>query len=298
MSANAACASLNASAPRAGLARSPSQESLLGLEGKDKYVIVTKSKLEALEKSSASASVVKLDVVPQDLKSDVTDGGFSKPLLLRAPRASTISSGLKTRLGKRTKMAPIELIIPYSLSATTAASGLLTSTLSVDPSSNATEWASLTALYDEYKVISGEFHFGLVGRCQAPGTSGLTVDSNFVVVFDPNDPNSLSSWRNGTEYSQHLSLFPTLITAGATAAADVYGIRTASTGVKFPFHVPRGAALATSSGAINYGGDVWFQVGSTVPCGQLKFYWQTANTTTATAVNGVVYLRVHLRSRA
>jgi len=270
----------------------------LGLEGKDKYVIVTKSKLEALEKSSASAGVVKPVDVPQDRKSDVTDGDFSKPLLLRAPRSSTISNGLKTQSGIRKKLAPIELVIPYSISATTAASGLLTSTLLVDPSSNATEWASLATLYDEYKVVSGELHFGLVGRCPAPGTSGLTVDSNFVVVFDPNDANSLSSWRNGTEYSQHCALFPTLITAGATAATDVYGIRTGAGGARFPFRVPPGAALATSSGAINYGGGVWFQVGSTVPCGQLKFYWQTANTTSATAVSGVVYLRVHLRSRA
>ncbi len=301
------CAASTGTSP-ATLKRSSSQESLLGLEAKDKYVIVQKSKLEALaakaseaKAESAAVPIVNGTVVPSDRKSDITDAdkdSLSKPVLLRSPMTRANNSGAKMMSGTKGKLRQIEVIIPYSVSATTAASGLLTSTLSIDPSSNATEWASLSTLYDEYKVIDGLFRFSVVGRCPLPGSSGLTSDSNFVVVYDPTDTNSLSSWRNGTEYSQHCALFPTLITGGSSAANDIYGIRTGSKGAVLQFTVPKGSGLATSSGAINYGGDVWFAVASTVPCGQLKFYWQTANTTSASAVTGVMYLRVHLRSRA
>lgn len=296
------CAS-SATAPIPVLGRSSSQESLLGLEAKDKYVIVQKSKLEALtaKAESASTPIVKGVDVPSDRKSDITDAGkdsLSKPVLLRSPATRANNSGAKMVSGMRGKLREIEVVIPYSVSATTAASGLLSTTLAIDPSLNTVEWSSLNTLYDEYKVIDGLFRFGVVGRCPLPGTSGLVPDNNFVVVYDPTDVNSLSSWRNGTEYSQHCALFPTLITGGTSAANDIYGIRTGSKGAVLQFTVPKGSGLATSSGAINYGGDVWFAVASTVPCGQLKFYWQTANTTSASAVTGVVYLRVRLRSRA
>jgi hypothetical protein len=125
-------------------------------------------------------------------------------------------------------------------------SGVTLGSLTVDPSL-LTEFASLAALFDEYKCVSGVYHFSVNDW----NVSTASVNSQGVVAYDPSDggvPTSTVSLA--AKQQMQIVAFGT-VNAGATAPTHVH-----SAPLKFEWKVPPGvfvpAGATASEGSSNW----------------------------------------------
>jgi len=206
------------------------------------------------------------------------------------------------RLGLTRGLKPTRVTIPYSFNLTCGVTGVINGGVAISPDTNALEWAAFQALYDEYKVHGGVVKFALGYQTKVPTASGgLNIDNlGFVLAYDPTDPNSLTSVREGTELAQHIMLIASPI-QGAGTAATTFGFRSAnSKPFVLSWSTKKVANLSIQTGAVSYSPGVWKAIqtaGSNNPDGQLKPYGTCDLTAVAVCCTGIHYLDVEFRSR-
>lgn len=248
----------------------------------DQYVLVDK-------KTLAAAKLAALP--PSGMLADSKEA----PL----PLLRTMSGAVNTAM--KSKLQNLRLTIPFSIAFSSAVSGIVSSVVAVSPDSNASEWAAVTGLYDEYRLRGFKVKYAIPAYTPAPGAAGLGPDAALsVLAFDPVDSSALTAVRNGCEYSQHklLASSPALVAA-----------TTGSSNAKFAFpgmhnldvkvQPVLSTAFNSTGAAISTPGE-WTNVlnsGTNLPQGWLKVYMTTDFTTVSTALTGIVYCDVEFRSR-
>jgi hypothetical protein len=187
-------------------------------------------------------------------------------------------------------LKPIKVVIPYTLTWSTDGTGLCAQVANIDPSVNATEWAAWSTLYSEYKVTSVLVRYGVKSRSKMPSYLSTYF---FGVGFDPVNSATPAGVRQISELSQHRILAPRLITAGATAADDVYGF---TDGLhEFRIKVPNSPMVAGSS--VTYVGSVWTSTLAPISVGSLKVFLQSDLVSTNVSVM-FLFVTCEFRSRA
>jgi hypothetical protein len=210
----------------------------------------------------------------KDVK-DVKSPAFTAPSMSVVPRG--------------VKLKSITVTLPYSQALGCDASGLSNTLATVDPSTNTAEWSAFAALYGEYRILKGAFKFGLWCRQSTPAFLSTNL---FAIGFDPTDIATLpGGTRQITEMSQHLLLAPELVTAGATASADVYGFKGGLHTLNWV--CPRADSVVGSGTSVT---SLWTSTKAFIPPGSIKMYVQTSNVSTNVLV-GINYVVMQFRSR-
>jgi len=143
-------------------------------------------------------------------------------------------------------MAPIRIVLPVGLNAymtATVTTGIVNNTNVIRPS-DTTEFATLIALFDEYKMtgLTIKHSSNLIRQGIAVGTS---LDGAYrVTAIDASDGNALANANAGLQYATH-ELLP--LNAVACTKASMHEIR-----VSFPK-----ATLLDSTGNITFAQDTW-----------------------------------------
>jgi hypothetical protein len=171
----------------------------------------------------------------------------------------------------------------------TVTTGTITTVIGIQSSISA-ENASFAAVFDEYRITGGKYHY-IIYQCQVgSGTLGF-----YVVAYDPVDSVALTSIYDGCSKSQrHLVSLP-VQQAGATAT-----VATGPTAVKhcFAWRVPPGITIANSNAG---GAGAWQPTTTTtINWGTLKNYCAPANpfiTTALVGVSGILEMDIEFRIR-
>ncbi len=270
-------------------------------ENSDQYVLVRLSDVKAKQSDYTDQGVT-----PGPAKAGtaaMTSNADVKARTEVASKAVSVRSQVNQQLMQaRQSLQPISIVVPYSFSMSCAVgTGIVSSAQLVLADSNNAEWNALVALYDEYRVSGGTVKYQL--PYTSPNlTSGLTADSMFVMAYDPTDSTALTSVREGCELSQHTLVSGSQILVDAIAGTTRVGyFNSLGAPHQFKFHLKEVEAPTINlSGAINFSAGMWKSAnaaGGNSPDGSLKVYGTSSNTTAVVCVAGIVYLRVHFRSR-
>jgi hypothetical protein len=190
--------------------------------------------------------------------------------------------------GKKS-LKPIRLTLPFSFSLANTGVGLCTAVLQIDPSIS-TEWTSLQALYDEYKMHGFRCEYALISSCV-----GSTADSMLVLAWDPVDATALTSVRNGCELTHHkLHALPNVSGANGTLANG--------TPLKFSVSIRNQESLTISStGQVTGSPGSWKNLPTSGSIGSydgaLKVYNVNSGGNGVAQVVGILYMDISFRSR-
>lgn len=184
----------------------------------------------------------------------------------------------------------MEIVLTMPLMQVNTGANVTAQVFSIDPT-NSSEWASLQALYDEYRFDRGHYCFQL----NALG-NGTTDNSMPAFVYDPADITALPSTSRACEFSQH-KLFVTAITGGP--GGPVYNNGEPH---KFSFHVKGAQSFAiNAAGATLVAAGAWkatqTAAATYVPDGYIKIYWQNNQVVATQVIAGVLYQTYHFRTR-
>lgn len=187
------------------------------------------------------------------------------------------------------KMNSIQMILPTSFTYSNSAANLVTGSINIDVSA-VSEWASLQALYDEYRFDGAVVKFQTL-----VASSGTTSDTMLVLAYDPTDSTVLNSTRAGCELSRH-KLFALPNVAGAS------GVICDGKPLTYSFSCSKNEAFAISStGSLNYLPGAWKSLPNAgfngAPDGCLKIHWANGGAISVPVVTGIFYYRVSFRSR-
>jgi hypothetical protein len=238
-----------------------------------------------------AASVVKEDDKTKDLKSvqcttpplPVQSEGKSlgtvsvpeaKMFKHLGPIGSYLSAKPKSarQMGDMRNQEGIVVRTVYSQAFGCDAAGKSDTTADITPWSNTTEWSALTALYSEYRVLSVKAEIMPYARWTR---SVSPISTNALAVgFNPVSSALSGGVRQIEELTNHKLFYPRLVTAGATAAADVYAFDTNGRPVTLHFKIPSGP-LVVGSGTV-YTTD-WSSTAVQIPPGSIKLYSETSN---------------------
>ncbi len=219
---------------------------------------------------------------------------------LDAAIAATESSlkGARSALASAFGSKPVEFVLPISFAMqTTGGAGILSAPLAVDVSTS-TEWSSLAALFDEFRVLRGKMDFMVMAPAGALTTSGATTfspNSMLVLAWDPADATALTSTRGGCEIQQHQLYASSMRYAGAAGSySGVYEGKHS-----FHFQVAKYAELIMGGApSTNASPGYWKQTVAPGTDGWVKPYLQTLmGTLNDNSVGGILYLTVQLRCR-
>lgn len=192
---------------------------------------------------------------------------------------------------------PVEITLPVSYSMAVNTSGVLAAVFPMDPTA-ASEFSSLAALFDEYKLISASFKFNFACNNTATGTAATNDNVMAVIAFDPAEGTPLTSVRNGTELWNH-KLFGSPASNGTLATQFS---RSNGEPHSMEYKPPHGVLAAINSNVQYAAAGEWVPTISTqnvLYWGYKKTYYQTSYTgTTQNALCGICYYRLAFRSRS
>lgn len=178
----------------------------------------------------------------------------------------------------------VRLNIPFALTATVT-SGVVSTITNVDASAS-TEFASLAAIFDEYKIVQGEVLFTHHCRNLYVFATTSAGANDFLVLGYDTDNVALTSVSNGLELAQH-KLFTT---GNAGGAIEV--LPTAQAVERFEFKVPEGILATTSIGA-----GQWCMTSNPQVYGRIKSYNVGTEVVAKVVSVGFVYLDCEFRIR-
>jgi len=205
--------------------------------------------------------------------------------------AGAISSQMKAvlstvKFGQYKKKA-FRIKLYESISFNTNGAGLITGTVPLDPST-ITEFSSVAQLFDEFRVVSGVYKFGVLAAMVNGGTN---LQSFIVVAYDPTDGTALTSLVAGCQLETHLLVRKPIFSGGAAIlnpADKLHSLR-----VKVPSGVLTGVGTPVTVGA-----SAWQPTaGTPQPYGWFKAYGDNLGAT-ATGFSGVMVFDVEFRMRA
>jgi hypothetical protein len=194
------------------------------------------------------------------------------------------------RAGLGDRPIRIRLSQTYTLTATVT-TGVVNTTVSVLPS-NATEWSTCAALFEEYKCLGGSVNFMYANYTSKPSTGGAVDTNGYPVIgYDADDATAATSSLVLTQLAQHEVLSPMIFCSGVGIAAPACGLHH-----KFHFHIPKGTV---ESGSISIvAGTEWLPVQGVVSAGTVKFYHVGTEVTAVNVTCGVLYYDLEFRCRA
>ncbi len=191
---------------------------------------------------------------------------------------------------------PLVIKLPISVTMSVATSGVLAAALPIDVTAS-TEFTSLAALFDEYKLLSGDIRFNVTAYNTGVGTTADADKGMMVMGYDPAEGSPLTSVRNGCELSHH-ALYGSMATNGSAA---VQFSTAAGHPHRFSFYPPKGVLAAINSNVQYLAADEWVPTTSSqtnLYWGYLKTYFQTSYSgTTQNALVGILTLDVAFRCR-
>jgi hypothetical protein len=152
-----------------------------------------------------------------------------------------LNRGMKSAYGYA---APIHVILAYRATVTTGVNTAYNTVIPASPSSAATEWAQLIALYDEVKVtkMRVQFYTGSIGATPGLMTLGCWA-------YDAANSAVLTSVSAGMQSAQHI-VFSAAIIGSNTGGSVAYPGTNGATfwNVKVPPGSCRSASIGTNMG--------------------------------------------------
>jgi len=117
------------------------------------------------------------------------------------PSNRVLQSALRSNV-PRNPCNEIYRMLTFASSLTSSAGGYLAVVISCAPSASP-DWTSLTGLYDEWRLVGGEYKL----FCQIPNSTVSSIISQpLVTVFDNDDNSSaLTGFTNGLNYPQQMT---------------------------------------------------------------------------------------------
>jgi len=207
-----------------------------------------------------------------------------------------IKAGLKDK--------PIKMRLSAIFVITTTVTTGVTNTLTIGGSNSAlnpsycTEWTTITALFDEYKMLGGQtdFIYGNINAAPESGAPNWTSDCVPIMAYDCDDQTAPTSSILLTQSSQHKTFNPGQKILGAAGA--IVGGGQGETHHKFHFHIPRGDVDPVTNGGILVApGTQWQSCGTPLTHGFLKFYHLGSVVTAKDTGAGFVYFDLEFRCR-
>lgn len=227
-----------------------------------------------------------------DLKTPIVSDPYAEFKAL----AATSRAAVQSMLG----MKAIRFRLPVTNSMSCAVTtGLVSATLALDISLSP-EFASLAALFDEYRFEGGRFDFNII--CPTPtivlGTSAITGASLAAIGYDPADATAATNVRDILQLEQHVQHFARIVpTATAGTFVGVYGTQDNGP-LRLSWKCARLATVSGNGGAVAPG--MWKSTQGNVsnfPDGTIKPFYLSGETTAKACFEGTMYWDVHFRSR-
>jgi len=191
----------------------------------------------------------------------------------------------------------VQLVLPVTTSfLATVTTGVVNPILNVDVSQSP-EWASIQALFDEYRFENGVYKFTVIAPTSTVvlATSSILNNANFAIGFDPADLSGTADVRDVVQLAQHVQKFPRMVATSTIGTyVGVYGTAD-NTPMIFKWKLSPVALVVNTSGS---GAGTWKATGlGSFTDGYIKMYYQSGFTTALNAVNGTMYYHVEVRSR-
>jgi len=183
---------------------------------------------------------------------------------------------------------PIRMRLTSTLALTTTVTTGVTNTVVVGGGNGAlnpnvcTEWATMVALFDEYKCTGGEAAFAYSNPASVVGTA-LTSNSMPVMAYDGDVAASAASSISLTQASQHK-----ILQSSSTTGAYVTGLNK-----RFRWHVPKGVTIGSGVQP----GTEWLLTSTPFAAGCLLFYHVGTVVTAIDTGAGFVYFDLEFRCR-
>lgn len=195
---------------------------------------------------------------------------------------------------------PVEWVLPVTMDLNcTVVTGLCDRTLDIIISS-APEFAALSGLFDEYRMVRGKLNFSVTQPTSTvvTGTSGIGVSSTACIGWDPSDAVAATNSRDILQLQHHKQLFPRLVPTG-TASTHVGEYGNVDNQPYVLHWDYKDCQAVTGNGGV-VGPGMWKSTQGNVfnyPDGTLKTYYQTGTTAAVTTFTGCMYWTVQFRTR-
>jgi len=199
---------------------------------------------------------------------------------------------LRAGLGDR----PIRMKITHNFVITTTVTTGVTNTVTCSGGNNglnpglATEWSTLAALFDEYRLFGGHLDFVYKNQIAVNLLQAVTSNSLPVIGFDEDNATSAVSSLGLTQLSQHKILTP--MAGGSDEKISPSG----PIHHQFHWHQPKGVVQAP--GQTFNPGNGWYDVVAVGAGGDTKFYHVGTEITAVNTGAGIVYFDVEFRCRS
>jgi hypothetical protein len=272
-----------------GRAKSLRHQAIARINSSRKIVKPIVEQLTQKSKSLALAKSGFFDVKSKDDKQDLT--AIQKEVDQLQKELQLAVGAFRAGLGDR----PIRMKLSAAFAITTTVTSGVTNTVTIATISNAinpsfaTEWSSLSALFEEYRIFGGHCKFNYINRIESISAS---INSGTIpcMAYDADDATSATSTLLLTQTAQH-RLYSTWVGTATQAVAPAAGITH-----EFSFHIPKGDA--TGGSGTNIPGTQWNPVAAVTTHGYLKFFHQAAVVTAIDTGAGIIYYDLEFRCRA
>jgi len=256
-----------------------------GNDHRQKYAVVMKTVKEALPKLRLSLNTDRKYFAKD---SDDKDQKKSADTLLLEQSIAMAKQSLAVTLGNR--VFKLRLNDAFLLTATVT-SGIVNTIANVE-CSNSPEFNSCVALFEEYRIISGDVEFQWLGRGKyAPGSVSASPNDALVLCYDI-DATALTSVQNGCEFAQHrLYCSPPGGTNSTGTTVNTDGAKM----LHFPYVVPDGV-LNQPGSTVNTASQ-WCPTANPASFGRIKSYQVGSEIVAKNVGAGIIFFNCEFRMR-
>jgi hypothetical protein len=247
--------------------------------------LVLSRKAELLRKANEFERKYVLVADQKDSKAGV-ENPYSDALKLCEVELTQLRQVARSIMGP---MKTYKINLVENLSFSSAGSGASNGSATVDPST-LTEFGTLASLFDEYKVLGGEYRFSLMDW--VPNTAAAMIAYG-VLAYDPSDGTNPSTEISLAQKQQTMQVFYGTSVAGATGLTVSH-----PGGHVFKWKVPPGV-LVPAGATASEGTSNWQPMTSSngfQPYGWMKYCKQNVHSN-LTQLSGINVYHCEFRSR-
>jgi len=241
--------------------------------------------VQRLNSLKKTAALSKANYFDKDTKFDA--GKLADDMAQTQREFDLLRATMRSGLGDR----PIRMRLSTPFTITTTVTTGVTKAVSVNGSGlgtldpvQCTEWATMLALFDEYKVHGGECVFNYINAQQAVGTA---IDSNSIPVIGYDGGAAGASATSSIALTQ-LSEHKVLNVWNNGSSVPVLH--------RFGWHTPHGTVEA-ASGSNGLPTDAWMLTDNPSNCGTIQFYHVGQLITAIASGAGIIYFDFEFRCR-